>query len=432
MKSMFLFTALFFFSIAAQNTPDKDVPDAVETSFKKRFPNAQNVSWGLVEGNYKVDCFYRSRSIYAEFTPLGEWITTVTDRDPKTLSRPIQNYLEANFRKDKIVLAEEVLRSDRKDYFYVQIERKDRRQSDAYIIELFFDKTGRIEQVKFPEGMDDMTVVGIDDPHSDIPSAVIDSWKKRFPRAENIEWVTRPGLKVPSDMIYLSGFTFRGKSTQAQFQKDGKWIETRVHYPEKGLHRLIQAYLLENHQNDDFIMAEHVTNANREDYMYVKMQRLERGQTRPYNFELFFNRSGQIQKVIRPDILKNQYLLTVDIPQEIAKRFNSRFSGARDVKWETSDNHWVASFIYRGDQTSATFSDSAVWIETVTQLDTKKLYNPIQRFIDLNHRDYRATYAEKTVRSDRNNSYYVELTSRRRNLEPQQIFLYFDGSGRPK
>jgi len=432
MKRLFSIALFFCLAISAQNSPVRDIPEEVEKNFNRRFPNAQNVSWDKVDGNYKADCFFRNRATYAEFTPDGEWVTTVTDRDIRTLSRPILNYLDANFKKDKILFAEEAVRADKKDYFYVQVERKDKRQKDAYIIELFFDKTGRIEQVKFPEGMNDMTIVGIDDPHSDIPAAVIDSWKKRFPRAENIEWVTRPGKKLSSDLIYLGVFTFRGKMTQAWFKPDGSWIETRISYPEKELHRLIQSYLFEHHKNDEFILAEMVTNADKEDYTYVKMQQFERGQTRPYNFELFFNKSGQIQKVNRPDILRNQYLLTVDIPHEVARRFNSRFSGAKDVKWETSDNQWIARFIYRNDPTKATFSDSAAWIETVTQLDVKNLYSPIQRFIDQNHRDYRASYAEKVVRSDRNNSYYVELMSKKKNMEPQMISLYFDGSGRIK
>jgi hypothetical protein len=432
MKLLSLIAFFICFLTISLNSQESDVPEVVEKSFKRKFPNAQNVSWDKVEGNYKADCYFRNRATYAEFTPEGEWVLTVTSRDPKTLSRPIQDYLAANFAKDKILFAEEAVSADKKDYFYVQLQRKDKNQKEPYNIELFFDKTGRIEQVKFPEGMNDMTIVGIDDPHSDIPAVVIDAWKKRFPRAEDIEWVTRPGKQVASDLIYLSVFTFREKKTEAKFQSDGTWIETRVHYPEKELHKQVVTYLYDNHKNDVLVLAEVVTNADKEDYTYVRMQQFEKGQTRPYNFELYFNKSGQIEKVIRPDVLRNEYLLTVDIPKEVARRFTSRFSGAKDVKWETSDNNWIAKFNYREEQTTATFSDSAQWIETVTQLDVKNLYSPIQRFIDQNHSDYKVSYAEKIVRSDRNNTYYIELVSKKKNLEPQQISLYFDGSGRPK
>lgn len=432
MKLLSLFTVFLCLSAIAQNSQESDIPQVVEKSFNRKFPNAQNVSWDKIDGNYKADCFFRNRATYAKFTPDGEWVITVTDRDPRTLSKPILNYLDANFKKDKILFAEETVAADKKDYFYLQLERKDKKQKNPYIVELFFDKTGRIEQVKFPEGMNDMTIVGIDDPHSEIPAVVIDAWKKRFPRAENIEWVTRPGKQVASELYYMSVFTFRGKTTQAQFQSDGTWIETRINYPEKELHRQVMSYLVDNHKNDDLVLAEMVTNADKEDYTYVRMQQFEKGQTRPHNFELFFNKSGQIQKVIRPDVLRNEYLLTVDVPKDVARRFTSRFSGAQDVKWETNDSNWIAKFIYREDQTTATFSDSAQWIETVTQLDVKNLYSPVQRFIDQNHSDYKVSYAEKIVRNDRNNSYYVELVSKKRNLEPQQISLHFDGSGRPK
>ncbi|MCD4663951.1 MAG: PepSY-like domain-containing protein, partial [Bacteroidales bacterium] len=153
-------------------------------------------------------------------------------------------------------------------------------------------------------------------------------------------------------------------------------------------------------------------------------------QFRPYVFELFFNKSGNIQKVNRPEELKNQYLLTVDIPKEVAKKFKSRFSGAQDVTWETSEGNWWADFIYRDLPTSAEFTDSAQWVSTIVELDTKDLYAPIQRFLDNQYSDYKVMYAEKTTRKDRKDYYYIDLISKKKNLSSQQIALFFDKTGR--
>lgn len=420
------------FSLFGQITMDRGVPEIVQKNFSRKFPGAENVSWDKVDSNFKADCFYRDRGTYAEYTPEGEWVMTITDLDLKTLYRPIENYLDENFKGDKVLFAEEADKADRQNYYYVQVEHKNKETKETYDVELFFDKTGRIEQVKLPDGVNDMTIVGIDDPHADIPSEVIDSWQKRFPRAEDIEWTTVQNPKDALDKTFIASFKYRDQKTQAWFKPDGTWIETHVSYDEKELHRMVQAYLEEHHKDDDFIRAEKVTKADRTDYTYVKMERMERGQSKPYVFELFFDKAGQIQKVNRPQVLKNQYLLTVDIPNYIARKFKSRFAAAKDVTWETSDTNYVARFTYRDQKTTATFSDSADWIQTVSVLDLKDIYRPVQRQLDENYKDYKLTYAEKVTRADRKNYYYIEMVSKKRDLEPQKLGLFFDSTGRPK
>lgn len=408
----------------AQKTID-DVPQVVIKTFNKKFPRAEDVAWEKVDTVYKADCFFNGRGTYAEFAPDGSWQMTITDLDLKTLYRPIQEYLDENFKKDNILFAEQAIKADRQDYYYVQLERKDPETKEYFTIELFFDKTGRIEQVKMPEGVNDMTIVGFDDPNSEIPEVVIDSWQKRFPRSEDIDW-TKKGKN------FQASFTYREQPTTAEFKPDGIWVEARTKLNEKELHRLIQVYLIEHHKGDDFVTAEKVTRADRKDYFYVKMQRQVRGETRPYNFELFFDRAGQIQKVNRPEELRNQYLLTVDIPDQVARKFKSRFAGATDVTWQTDNNTFVGSFTYRDQPTTAIFSDSAQWIQTTNQLDVKNLYNPVQRYIDENYGNYNPTYAEKVTRMDRDNYYYVELIAKKKNLEPHKVVLYFDSAGRIK
>ncbi len=428
-------SVLFFFLailINAQNSFDKDVPEAVQKNFNKKFPMAENVSWDKVDNNYKVDCFYKGQSTYAEFTAEGEWVQTVTDMDTKNIYPPIDRYISENYNKDKIILAEKATRADKQNYYYVQISRKEKGRKEPYIVELFFDKTGNIEQVKAPEGIEDQTIVGIDDPNSDTPAAVIDGWQKRFPRAEGIEWTK---VLNPSDTIdynYIASFIYRDQKTKAEFLPNGKWVETRVEYKEKNLYQPVVLYVKENHWHDELIIAEKVTRADRKDYYYVKLERLEKGQSKPYIFELFFNKTGKIQRVERPQELKDQYLLTVDIPKAVAKKFNSRFSGAKGVTWETSEGNWVADFTHREYSISTEFTDSAQWVMTIVELDTKQIYAPIQRFLDKEYPDYRVTYAEKATRKDRKDYYYIELISKKKKIEPQQLGLFFDKTGRLK
>ena len=433
MKSFtFIITFVISLSLFSQKTLDSEVPEIVQKNFNKKFPRAENVSWDKVDNNYKVDCFYKDLITYAEFTPEGEWVQTISEVDYGELFPPIERYLDENFSKDKVIIVEKATLANRQDYYYVQLERKERGRKEPLVFELFFDKTGKIEQVKAPEGMENLTIVGIDDHNAETPAAVIDSWQKRFPRSEGIEW-TR--VNNPSDTIeynYIASFIYRESMTMAEFLPDGKWIETRVDYDVKDLYAPVLKYLAENHKNDKFVNAEKVTRSDRKDYYYVNLERYEKGQTRPYKFELFFNKSGKIQKVIRPEELKSQYLLTVDIPRNVAKKFNSRFASAKDVKWGTKEGNWEAQFIYREQPTTAEFSDSAQWIMTVVVLDVKNIYAPVQRTLDKEYPDYKVMYAEKATRKDRNDYYYMEVISKKKKTSNQKLGLYFDKTGRLK
>jgi hypothetical protein len=431
MKSLlgFFLLALTFVSFA-QNSLDKDVPDVVEKNFNKKFPHSENVSWDKVDNNYKVDCFFRGRGTYAEYTPEGVWVQTVTDMDIKSLYPPVQKYLDENFKKDKVVLAEQAIRADKQNYYYVQVARKEKDRKEPYIFELFFDKTGNIEQVKTPEGMEEMTVVGIDNPNTETPAVVIDTWQKQFPRAEGIEWTKKT---ITGDSInYLATFFYRDQKTRAEFLSDGKWLETRIELEEKNLYEPVLKYIQENHWDDDLIIVEKVTTSDRQDYYYAKLERFEKGQFHLYVFELYFDKTGKLTRADRNQELKNQFLLTVDVPVEVAKKFNGRFSNASEIKWETKEGNWVSHFTYRGLPTTAEFSDSAAWIMTIVEIDTKNLYAPIQRYINNEYSDYNVMYAEKATRADRNDYYYIELISKKKKEENQQVGLYFDKTGKLK
>jgi hypothetical protein len=423
---------LFTVPLFSQNAADLNIPDDVKKSFSRNFPRAENVSWNKVGENYKVDCYYKTRGTYAEFSPAGSLIISITDLDLKTLYPPVQKYLDENYGKDKVVLAEKAEKADKQDYYYVQVERKDEETKEKYIAELFFDKTGRIEQVKLPEGINDMTIVGIDDPNSEIPADVIDSWQKHFPRAEDIDWSKKEN---PSDSIefnFVGSFVYRDMPTTAEFLPNGHWHETRVTYKKNELYVPVLKYIDENYKDLDFIDALKVTRDDRQDYYYVHLEQMEKGQAEPWKFELFFDKTGKIEKINRPAVLKSQYLLTVDVPELVGKKFNSRFSSAQEVTWERSEGKWVSSFYYRDLPTTAEFTDSADWVMTVVELDLKDLYAPLQRNLDENYGDYRVSYAQKATRQDRNDYYYVELVGKKKDVSPQKLGLMFDKTGRLK
>jgi len=434
MRIQYYFSGLllcFAITLSGQNSSSRDIPEVVEKNFSKKFPRAENVSWDKIDTNYKVDCFFNGRGTYVEFAPSGKWVLTVTDLDVDNLHPLIESYLTEHFKKDKIVVFEQAVSADKKDYFYVQIAHEDKNREEPWFIELFFDKTGNIEQVKTPEGFKDLTIVGIDDPNNQTPAQVIDEWQKKFPKAEEIKW-TRKETQGDSIPYYFVGtFIFKEQRTRAKFNPDGRWFETRTEFLEKELYEPVLQYIEENHWFDELKIAEKVTTSDRQDYYYVKLERLQKGQTRPYVFELFFDKMGKLTKAIRDQELKNQFLLTVDVPPLVAKKFNSRFANASDVKWETREGNWVSHFIYRNEVTVAEFSDTT-WVSTIVEQDIKNLYAPIQRTLDNDYSDYKVIYAEKTTRIDHKDFYYIELISKKKKEGDQKLGLFFDKTGKLK
>jgi hypothetical protein len=272
--------------------------------------------------------------------------------------------------------------------------------------------------------------VGIDDPNTETPAVVIDSWQKRFPRAEEIVWTKK---KIILDSTnYIATFIFKEHVTRAEFQPNGTWIETRVQYLEKELSETILNYIEENHWDDDLIIAEKISGPGVPDLFFVKLERFQKGQFKPFVIELYFDKTGKLTKANRSEELKNQFLLTVDVPTEVSKKFSSRFTNASDVKWETKEGNRVSHFVYRGLPTTAEFSDSAAWVTTIVEIDTKNLYAPIQRYIDTEYSDYNVMYAEKATRADRNDYYYIEMISKKKKEENQKVGLYFDKTGKLK
>ena len=56
--NIFFITLFFTLNLTAQTPKDPNIPAAVQKSFSRKMPRAENVSWDKVGDNYKVDCFY--------------------------------------------------------------------------------------------------------------------------------------------------------------------------------------------------------------------------------------------------------------------------------------------------------------------------------------------------------------------------------------
>jgi hypothetical protein len=68
-----LFTAgLMLSSYAQDNLKEKDVPPAIQTTFKTEFPNAKDVEWKLKDGKYKVEFEINGLDHFAKYGTDGK------------------------------------------------------------------------------------------------------------------------------------------------------------------------------------------------------------------------------------------------------------------------------------------------------------------------------------------------------------------------
>ena len=133
-------------------------PGVVKKTFEKKFPKTENASWKQVDSNYVVTFIFRDINQKAEFTPDAKLVSTTTAMDPKNLFRPIETYLDKNYKKFKITSADKIVYNSTyakqfpekklKNYFEVKISQKMRGSKKPKITTIFFDSKGGLDRVE--------------------------------------------------------------------------------------------------------------------------------------------------------------------------------------------------------------------------------------------------------------------------------------------
>ena len=59
-------------SYAQDNLKEKDVPPAIQTSFKTEFPNAKDIEWKMKDGKYKVEFEVNGLDHFAKYGTDGK------------------------------------------------------------------------------------------------------------------------------------------------------------------------------------------------------------------------------------------------------------------------------------------------------------------------------------------------------------------------
>ena len=266
------------------------------------------------------------------------------------------------------------------------------------------------------------------------PEAVLKTFNKRYSRVKDVKWEKKMVISDTVSEIYQASFDYRDVPTVMKYTPKGYWLETMNDIPEKELRQSITDYIYKNHYEDDLVVARKIKTFDKKDYFYVKLKRMKRNQFHPYFFELWFDRRGVLEKIIRPKELKSEFLLTAEIPKEIATDFNKRFRKPADAKWKKEGSFYVSNFVYREIEKTAYYSsDSLKWVKVIEKPDLKKgrLYSPVVRYCEKNYPKYKMVEYKKVVLADKTKSFFsVKLRAKKKKSSSQEIELLFNKSGK--
>jgi hypothetical protein len=104
MKKLFMLTVALIFSAScfSQKVDEADVPDAVKSTFKVRFPAAASTAWEKEDTVYSASFLMDQAATEAEFTEKGVWMETEWEIPVQYTPKKIKSYTDSAFAGYKI------------------------------------------------------------------------------------------------------------------------------------------------------------------------------------------------------------------------------------------------------------------------------------------------------------------------------------------
>src|SRR5690606_38414188 len=97
-------TLIFIFFIGMMGCVLAQAPENVKKAFYEKYPNAEEVSWGMDRNALREAHFTLNGIKYrADFTLDGKWVETETNVDWEDLPEPVQNSFEEQDKKKDVI-----------------------------------------------------------------------------------------------------------------------------------------------------------------------------------------------------------------------------------------------------------------------------------------------------------------------------------------
>ncbi len=113
-------------------------------------------------------------------------------------------------------------------------------------------------------------------------------------------------------------------------------------------------------------------------------------------------------------------------PTAVTTAFNQKFPNATNVKWDKENAHnYEASFVWKGVNYAANFSDTGEWLETETPTTFNQLPEKVQTAFNTSHKGVTPKAVSKIETSKQGTIYEVEIKQGAKTVE---VFYKADGT----
>ncbi|MBL0033315.1 MAG: PepSY-like domain-containing protein [Bacteroidetes bacterium] len=113
-------------------------------------------------------------------------------------------------------------------------------------------------------------------------------------------------------------------------------------------------------------------------------------------------------------------------PTAVTTVFNQKFPYATNVKWDKESAHnYEASFVWKGVNYAANFSDTGEWLETETPTTFNQLPEKVQTAFNTSHKGVTPKAVSKIETSKQGTIYEVEF---KQGVKTVEVFYKADGT----
>ncbi len=418
---------------------ENDLPARLRDNFRKKFANAEECRWDTLDNVYNAYFFLGEDSVHAEFNPQGDWLKSTVSLAAGPGFRPVELYLEQNYPGYIVKLSQQITTRDRNNSYYVEVHPKVRKNEKPQITRLTFDKGGRLLQAEEPsiitETEDTAEEIVQDDDEADAFEAKLDQEpKKKKQSDEAIATLKVNPRELPSTILnyvktnypelvireaYFSDYEDIGNAYRVVISKEGvRQVTSDLYFSDYG------KLLKEVNPPPKQVPETKVVRQEKKESPVVEDQA---AYDEPEEVVLDEpEESGETEDQVR----ESYEVSDSDIPDVVKKNFSRRYPRAEEIIWKTDDSTYAVEFYMNGIKNILEMNPAGIIQATRTEMDPGSLFGPVQRYLDDNFPGYKVRYAEKIVRKDRKNFFYVEIYSKKRNANPPEAYLFFDKAGR--
>lgn len=90
-----------------------------------------------------------------------------------------------------------------------------------------------------------------------------------------------------------------------------------------------------------------------------------------------------------------------DVPEKVSTSFSKKFPNATKIKWDKeNENEWEAEFKMDGEEFTASFDNSGVWMESEYEIGMKDVPEVVKATLDNEFAGYKISEAEVSETAD--------------------------------